>query len=427
MSEPAWLTAARRYIGFHEQPGNRGIEEFIRLAHTGQVGDAWCAIFANACLESAGFPGTRSAAARSFENNPHFTKLTTPKVGAIVTFWRGSPSSGQGHVGFYVGAGPQVLGGNQGDEVCIEPQNADRVTGYWWPKEQTIDVGVPPPSRQVGITATVFGGVGDDEKSAYDGHLITDTELGVSLPYRFRGSRPKVRVIRGSKSIVCPIVDLGPWNIADPYWQTGARPQAETGTDNTGRKTNRAGIDLSPAAARVLGIDGKGLVDWEFAVDDTTTAQPSPTPNPQPLPIPGGMGGRFDATSFFTYITAHPQEAHAVLSFAVGLFNAANPQLQITLPGLGGATPPAPAPAPPPPPAPPPTLQRPSVQLSVLGGIVTTILQAVGVIGAPVGEGATMAGTLSTLIPIATTIFGGVGGFASIAKTLVKIIAVIPK
>src|SRR6266705_2919555 len=185
MTEPAWLTAARRYIGFHEQPGNRGIEEFIRLAHTGQVGDSWCAIFANACLESAGFTGTRSPAARSFEHDPHFTKLTTPQVG-----------------------------GNQSDQVCIERQDPARVTGYWWPKAQTIDVGVPPPMREVGITATVFGGVGDPNNSAYDGHRITDQELGVSLPYRFpKGSyMAKVKVIRGDKSIICDIVDVGPWN-----------------------------------------------------------------------------------------------------------------------------------------------------------------------------------------------------------------------
>ena len=67
-----------------------------------------------------------------------------------------------------------------------------------------------------------------------------------------------------SGSIDCAIVDVGPWNTNDPYWQTGARPHAESGTDMTGRKTNRAGIDLTLAAAKALQIDGKGLVDWDF-------------------------------------------------------------------------------------------------------------------------------------------------------------------
>jgi lysozyme family protein len=64
---PPWLAKAQSYLGFHERPGNRGIEEFIALAKCGAGGDPWCAIFVNACLEGAGVRGTRSAMARSFE------------------------------------------------------------------------------------------------------------------------------------------------------------------------------------------------------------------------------------------------------------------------------------------------------------------------------------------------------------------------
>ena len=32
--------------------------------------------------------------------------------------------------------------------------------------------------------------------------------------------------------------------------------------------TNGAGIDLSPALAELIGIDGLGEVDWEFVEDD---------------------------------------------------------------------------------------------------------------------------------------------------------------
>ncbi|MEH2489350.1 hypothetical protein [Bradyrhizobium sp. AZCC 2230] len=122
-------------------------------------------------------------------------------------------------------------------------------------------------SRCINITATVFGGSADrDEKSAYDGHRIDDVELGVALPSRFSGPRPQVRVTNraNGKSVVCNIVDVGPWNIRDPYWEKGARPQAESGTDLTGRRTNGAGIDLTPGAARAIGVPGKGVVDWEF-------------------------------------------------------------------------------------------------------------------------------------------------------------------
>jgi GH25 family lysozyme M1 (1,4-beta-N-acetylmuramidase) len=124
----------------------------------------------------------------------------------------------------------------------------------------------PAPAAYVntGITATVFGGATDHETSAYDGHVITDTELGVALPDRIADPRPQVQVIANGKTAVASIVDVGPWNTDDPYWTTHSRPQAESGTDMAGRVTNKAGIDLTPALAKAVGVDGKGVVDWSF-------------------------------------------------------------------------------------------------------------------------------------------------------------------
>jgi hypothetical protein len=159
-------------------------------------------------------------------------------------------------------------------------------SGAWYPPEvydpyqddaaqhpdMVASLGAPPampaapapiaPYTNTGITATVFGGAADHETSAYTGHRIDDNILGVALPARMPGA--KVRVHNGSKSVVADVVDIGPWNTNDPYWTTHARPQAESGTDMRGRHTNRAGIDLTPATARALGIDGKGVVDWEL-------------------------------------------------------------------------------------------------------------------------------------------------------------------
>lgn len=141
---------------------------------------------------------------------------------------------------------------------------------HFVPPEATPDAPAPvaklkAPARNTGIVATVFGGhVDPGELSAYTGRVIDDVILGVALPSRLVGNRPKVRVYNGDKSVVAEIVDVGPWNTTDPYWETGARPQAETGVDRRGRKTNKAGIDLTPATARALGIDGRGVVDWEF-------------------------------------------------------------------------------------------------------------------------------------------------------------------
>jgi len=119
--------------------------------------------------------------------------------------------------------------------------------------------------RLIGITATVFGGEGDEQPSAYpDVARGWPKRPGVALPAKFFGPRPTVRVFNGSRSVDCQIVDVGPWNIHDPYWVLGERPQSESGTDQRGRHTNHAGIDLTPAAAAAIGISGLGVVDWEF-------------------------------------------------------------------------------------------------------------------------------------------------------------------
>ena len=153
-----------------------------------------------------------------------------------------------------------------------DPSLADRAARE---SERAGAGAVRPSGRYTGITATVFGGASEFKRSDYDGHVITDDELGVALPFRFGGTRPTVRVFNpvNGASALCDIVDVGPWNGNDPYWETGGRPQAESGIAQDGRRTNLAGIDLTPAAARQLGIDGKGEVQWEFAAP--SAAQPS--------------------------------------------------------------------------------------------------------------------------------------------------------
>jgi hypothetical protein len=123
------------------------------------------------------------------------------------------------------------------------------------------------PANQSNIIATVFGGASDYNVSAYDeDKVLNDTDLYVALPDRFEGERPQVRVYNYATGIsaTAEIWDVGPWNTDDPYWATDTRPQAESGTDMTGRTTNGAGIDLSPALAEALGVDGMGKVDWQF-------------------------------------------------------------------------------------------------------------------------------------------------------------------
>lgn len=297
-SAPSWFQGAVPEIGFHETGVNQGTQRYIDKAHCGALGDPWCAIFVNAMLEQAGIPGTRSPSSQSFRTNPNFVQLAGPAIGAIGVCWRGSPTSGLGHAFFYWGEDAikvWALGGNENDMVQVEALPKSSATfgliGYWWPKSvplpsigavlmptgspvsiQTPPTGTGPaatPSEPAGlqtnITATMFNG----QQSAYGGPII-DAAPGVALPFRFNGVRPRVRVTgkRNGVSIDCDIVDVGPWNINDPYWETGARPQAESGIDlgqvSQPRKTNKAGIDLTLAAAQACQIDGKGLVDWQF-------------------------------------------------------------------------------------------------------------------------------------------------------------------
>jgi hypothetical protein len=142
--------------------------------------------------------------------------------------------------------------------------------------------------RNTNITATTFAGPNDSASanaSAYGG-MVNSTVPGFALPFHFTGARPTVRIFYEGKTADGPIVDVGPWNINDPYWQTGSRPQAETGTDNTGRRTNLAGIDLTPGAWTALGVDvtdpkfpGKLKVSWDF-VDYLDGAAGAPAPQP---------------------------------------------------------------------------------------------------------------------------------------------------
>lgn len=157
---------------------------------------------------------------------------------------------------------------------------ADGVVGpYTWREILKVTGPAPEPVPETGwhagITATEFGGNSETERSAYDEHRISSTELCVALPFRFAGIRPKVEVKGPAGTAIGTIEDVGPWNINDPYWDSKDRPDAETHNHdhqpltlegpNKGKvPTNDAGIDLSPALASAVGVDGKGKVDWRF-------------------------------------------------------------------------------------------------------------------------------------------------------------------
>lgn len=146
MTEPKWLTIARGEIGVTEIEGpksNSRIVEYAKVAIGVEAPDseAWCAKFVGWVFAKDGLDettGTRKANARSYLDWGE--KLDKPALGCVVVFWRVSPKSWQGHVGFYIRSDSThvwVLGGNQGNKVSIAKYPKSQVLGYRWPKKAT--------------------------------------------------------------------------------------------------------------------------------------------------------------------------------------------------------------------------------------------------------------------------------------------------
>ena len=125
---------------------------------------------------------------------------------------------------------------------------------------------------QENIWATLEGTVEESPilkpKTSYGKN--TNNDLFVALPDEsLKGKRVELEV--KGKIVTVDVGDVGPWNgghtrsgksLNDPYWDDNKRPQAECGTDLRGRKTNRAGIDISAALAKHLGMKGNVKVRW---------------------------------------------------------------------------------------------------------------------------------------------------------------------
>lgn len=143
MSEPVWLTEARKHLGTREIKGPKHEPKILawwKAIRRGGIKDdetPWCAAFVGAMLEAVGILSSRFESARSYLD--WGVVLKEPAVGCIVVLGR----DGGGHVAFCVGqdrnANLLLLGGNQGDAVCIAAFARARVIGYRWP------AGVPLP------------------------------------------------------------------------------------------------------------------------------------------------------------------------------------------------------------------------------------------------------------------------------------------
>lgn len=159
LDDPAlpWFQEARRLLGVSEVPGrgsNATILDWASDLGVAYEGDdiAWCGLFVGHCiaatLDREPLPGGLLAA-RSWQA---FGVRIDPTPGAVMVFWRKSPDSGLGHVGFYAGedAGAyRILGGNQSDKVSLAWVGKDRLVGARWPA--TLH---PPVARALVVSRT---------------------------------------------------------------------------------------------------------------------------------------------------------------------------------------------------------------------------------------------------------------------------------
>lgn len=93
--------------------------------------------------------------------------------------------------------------------------------------------------------------------------IIGAESLFVALPDR-RALGRDVEVRYHGRSIVVPVLDVGPWNIDDPYWERDARPASERGRGAYRTPVNPAGIDLSDPTFSALGLHDNDYVEWRF-------------------------------------------------------------------------------------------------------------------------------------------------------------------
>ncbi len=122
-----------------------------------------------------------------------------------------------------------------------------------------------PPTETVvhRVKATREGLMGGRTASGYSVDLYVPF---VALPaIRAVGKFVRVTNLENGQSAIAWVGDVGPWNEQDDLYVFGtAQPQAESGRDSRGRKTNGAGIDLGEFVWKALGMIDNGPVEWEF-------------------------------------------------------------------------------------------------------------------------------------------------------------------
>jgi len=152
-----WLDLARKHLGLREISGAKHAPMIIKMLEALKAPfrddeTAWCGTFVGWCVATS-LPNEAVPASPWGSINwlKFGAEIKTPVVGCVAVFWRGSPSSWTGHVGFIVGQDKDswhVLGGNQDNAVTVARVGKNRVRqkGFRWPS--TVPVGTEPVPMQ---------------------------------------------------------------------------------------------------------------------------------------------------------------------------------------------------------------------------------------------------------------------------------------
>lgn len=120
--------------------------------------------------------------------------------------------------------------------------------------------GARQPGHWQHVLATREGMIGGITSSQT---IIRPESMFVALPHR-RALGRMVEVRYRDRAVVVPVLDVGPWNIDDAYWEHDDRPASERGRGAYRTPVNTAGIDLSDAVFAALGLRDNDVVDWRF-------------------------------------------------------------------------------------------------------------------------------------------------------------------
>jgi hypothetical protein len=127
--------------------------------------------------------------------------------------------------------------------------------------------------------------------------MINPRAFEVSLPCKVSADRRVVAVYHGTRSVMCRVNDVGPWNLHDDYWNRDSIPRSIGQKANRERAedglipSNPAGLDATPAVFDELGITGAestrgATVDWAFVPHAINPTEEEKGDHPIPPPTP---------------------------------------------------------------------------------------------------------------------------------------------